>query len=109
MHGSRSIAIWKFAISRSNRKIGIADYLKMMPPRPLAIVAGLCLLLVSQTFGQEVKTLLDFETPADLKFFELYNSAAASRRARHPWRPQLEDLRERIPDHVSHAARLVEL
>ena len=48
----------------------------MSPPQLFATVSSLCLMLISAAFGQETKTLLDFETPADLKFFDFKNHSA---------------------------------
>ena len=46
-------------------------------PRLLAAALCLCLLAAPCALAQEVKTLLDFGTTADLKFFEFKNNSAA--------------------------------
>ncbi len=48
----------------------------MKPPPFLPAAIFLCLLIAPCVSGQEVKTLLDFETDADLKFFEIKNKSA---------------------------------
>ncbi len=49
----------------------------MTAPRFLVVVAVFFLLPGLQSFAQEVKTLVDFETPADLNIFEFRNHSAA--------------------------------
>src|SRR5204863_3804722 len=56
-------------IIESNRAPAMSSSMNL--PRSLSVALCLCLLSIApRAFAQEVKTLLDLETDADLKFFE---------------------------------------